>query len=457
MDLSANISMTQSQAISQNMIQSMSILQMSAVELLSYLQELSLENPVIELPEAEGQDKGRVDLQRKMEWLASTDSQNRVYYQQDQDESFLHGLKEEERLSDYLLSQLILHDYSRQDYEIIEYMILSLDGRGYFTDGISHVSRQFGVPEPHVEGLLKEVQKLDPAGVGARDIRECLLLQLSRREEGCPVAEQIISEHLAEVAKNHLHEIARKMSISTHEASLACEVIRSLNPKPGSGFSDRENLRYISPDVLVVKTGESLEILVNEYQYPKFSISEYYAHLMQETSDEEARQYLQEKMAQAKWVATCISRRATTLSNVAHALVEWQQLFFLQGKGYRRRMRLSDLAEALGLHESTVSRAMKGKYLQCAWGIFPMNYFLSSAALRQSDPKAFPEAGEATADGAKSLLRELIEQEDKAKPYSDQALADLLKERGVAISRRTVNKYRQEMGIPDKTGRKSWR
>lgn len=458
MDMSLNVSLAQKQVISQNMIQSMNILQMSAVELEEYLENLSLENPVIELAEPEESDRHQTDLQRKLEWLESTDSQNRVYYQQDQEEEFLPDLRgNEERLDDYLLSQIILNGYSEQEYEVIAYIIQSLDERGYFTDGVSQVAGRFGVTEAFVEEMLHEVQKLDPVGVGARNASECLLLQLLARKDKCPLAETIVSAYLAELAKNHLPDIAQKTHSSLKEVTAACEVIRSLNPKPGSSFSDRENLRYISPDVIVIKTAKGFEILVNEYQYPRFTVSEYYAQMLAHTEDQEAKQYLQEKMAQAKWVSDCISHRSATLSNVMRVLVDWQQAFFQNGKGYRRPMKLSDIAESLGVHESTISRAMKGKYLQCAWGIFPLNYFLASAAVKTRGAREdAPEGQEKTTDHIKQLIRELIDGEDKKKPYSDQAIAEKLMERQIVISRRTVNKYRQEMNIPDKTGRRSW-
>lgn len=456
MDMNMNVSLIQKQTISQNMIQSMNILQMSAVELEEYLENLSLENPVIELQEPEEQGRSQTDLQRKLEWLESTDSQNRVYYQQDQEETFLPDLRgNEERLSDYLLSQIILNGYTRQEYEVIAFIIQSLDERGYFTDELSQAARRFGVSEEFAQEMLLEVQKLDPVGVGARNVGECLLLQLAARKDRCPLAETIVSEYLTEVAKNHLPDIAQKTHTGLKEVTAACEVIRSLNPKPGSAFSDRENLRYISPDVIVIKTGGGLEILVNEYQYPRFTVSEYYTQMLQHTEDQEAKQYLQEKMAQAKWVSDCITHRSATLSNVMKVLVDWQQAFFQKGKGYRRPMKLSDLAEPLEVHESTISRAMKGKYLQCAWGVFPLNYFLSAVAVKQGGTGS-PEEGEKTTDHIKQLMRELIAGEDKKKPYSDQAIAEKLKENRIEISRRTVNKYRQEMNIPDKTGRRSW-
>lgn len=451
---------TQKQILSQHMVQSMEILQMSAQELEGYIENLALENPVIELPDTVSDvrrlDDRQVDLARKLEWLESTDQQNRVYYQEersaeDMQENWHESRESKEELSDYLLSQLLLADYSQQERAIVEFLVLSLDARGYLTESVESVASYLSAPQELVERLLSDIQKLDPAGVGARDLKECLLLQLKRRGTECPVAETIVVNYIDDVAKNHLPEIARKLHKSMDEILDACEVIRSLNPKPGNSFASREQMRYISPDAVVVKLADQFEILINEYQYPSFSISSYYQDMLKHTTDEEAKKYLQEKISQAQWVSGCIAQRTSTLSRVMHALVERQNEFFLYGIGYKRPMRLVDLSEELGLHESTISRTLRGKYLQCAWGVFPLNYFLTSVATMSARGRE-----EKTPEQIKALIRRIIDEEDKKKPLSDQAISQELENHDIRISRRTVNKYRTEMGLPDKSGRKSW-
>lgn len=448
----------QKQILSQHMVQSMEILQMSAQELESYIENLALENPVIELPDSRSPqpDAKQEDLQRKLDWLESTDLQNKVYYQQERSAENMqnnwHDSREsQEDLADYLLSQLLLADYSKQDRAIVEFLILSLDTRGYFTDGLASAAEYFSVSEEHVQTLLEDIQALDPAGVGARDLKECLLLQLQRKKNVSPVTEILVKNHMDDIAKNHLHDIAKKLRISVNEVSDACNEIRSLNPKPGNSFSNREQLRYISPDVVVVKLKDQFEILINEYQYPNFSISTYYQEMQKNTTDEDAKKYLTDKIQQAQWVANCIKQRSSTLSRVMHTLVEKQHSFFMNGIGHKRPMKLSDIAEALNLHESTISRAMRGKHLQCSWGVFPLNYFLTSAAAKSSDHD-----GEKTPDQIKTLIQKIVDEEDKKKPYSDQAISKKLEEFHIMLSRRTVNKYRIEMGLPDKSGRKAW-
>lgn len=456
MDLKIEIS--QKQMLSQHMVQSMEILQMSAQELEGYIEKLALENPVIELPDSNTPepDSRQEDLQRKLDWLESTDLQNKVYYQQEKTaenmEANWHDSREsEEDLSEYLLSQLLLAGYDKKDQVIVEYMIRSLDARGYFTDDLNAVAEYFFVSVEHIEELLEDIQDLDPAGVGARDLKECLLLQLERIKDVDPITEAIVADHMDDIAKNHLHDITKKLHISMDQVMDACDEIRKLNPKPGNSFSNREQLRYISPDAVVVKLEDKFEILVNEYQYPQFSISNYYQNMQKNTEDAEAKKYLQDKIQQAQWVSNCIAQRTSTLSRVMHVLVEMQHDFFLNGIGHKRPMRLADIAEKLDLHESTISRTLRGKYLQCSWGVFPLNYFLTSVAA-----KTAANDEEKTPEQIKALIRQIIDEEDKKKPYSDQAISNKLEEYDVKLSRRTVNKYRQEMNLPDKSGRKLW-
>lgn len=431
---------------------------MSATELEQFLENLSMENPVIELEENRHvePDSREQEIARKLEWLSSTDTQNRVYYQDDRDadnaESNWQDLRDiGEDLAGYLMAQLITSDYSAEEKEILEYIIYSLDSRGYFTEEAGEVAEKFHVSEHTVLHLLSEVQALDPAGVGTRDLKECLVKQLHRKKDYSKVTETLILFYLDDMAKNHLPQIAKKMHVSLEEVIEACEEIRSFNPKPGNSFSDRNRLKYISPDAVVIHMDDHFEILINEYQYPQFSISSFYQEMEKTVDDAETKKYLKEKIAQAQNIAGSIQQRNATLSKVLHVLVEMQQEFFLKGIGNKRPMRLIDIAEETGLHESTVSRTLRSKYLQCHWGVFPLNYFLTSVAATNENS-----GEEQTPEYIKNKMREVIDAEDKKKPLSDEAISKKLQEEQISISRRTVNKYRQEMGIPDKSGRKNW-
>lgn len=453
-----NLNVSQKQILSQHMVQSMEILQMSAQELDAYIEKLSIENPVIDLEDRATSvlDAQQADLQRKLDWLETTDYQNKVYYQadhsdQNSDENLYSRTDYEETLSDYLFSQIMLKPYSEEEHSIIEFIILSLDNRGYLSDDLSIVCEEFKITHEQAMHFLNEVQLLDPAGVGARNLSECLILQLDRLGLKTQLAEDIITFHLNDIAKNHLKDIARSLDVSIDEVLNICELIQTLNPKPGSTFSNRDQLRYISPDAIVVKLKDKFEILVNEYQYPRFHINTYYQELQNSTNDAETKKYLSEKIQQAKWVSGCIEQRTSTLSKVMHALVDMQYDFFQNGPGHKKPLRLSDIAAEVNLHESTISRTLRSKYLQCSWGVFPLNYFLTSVA-----NKSALSSEEKTVEQVKQCIREIINNENKQKPLSDQAISKKLEENNIHISRRTVNKYRTEMNIPDKSGRKKW-
>jgi RNA polymerase sigma-54 factor len=447
------------QGISQNMLQSIEILQMSTQELEAYVEALSMENPVIELPEypVSQLEAYEVERQRKLEWLESADWQNRVYYSderrgEDREANWSDGLEKEEELSDYLLAQLLLEDYTVKERKVLEFIVRSLDSRGYFLEELSFVAKYFSISEAEAKALLLKVQSLDPAGVGARNLQECLVLQLDRMGLQETLVEQIIRDFLPEFGKNHICEIAKKLHVLPEEIQKAGEVIRRLNPKPGNAFASRDKLPYLSPDAVVIKLEDYFEILINEYRYPQFSISSFYEQLEKTTEDGEVKTYLGEKFRQAEWVQNCISLRVKTLSELVRILVEKQREFFIYGIGYKKPMDLKSIAQELNLHESTVSRAMHNKYLQCSWGIFPFNYFLTYVAT-----KSEKDGEEKTAEEVKRLLKEVVDQEDKSSPLSDEAIARELLKQGIKISRRTVNKYRTSMGLADKKGRREWR
>lgn len=455
MDLRMEV--TQTLGLSQRMIQSTEILQMSAQELETYLKEVAVENPVVDIEEKYEKDKSDRDeeLQRKLEWLASSDEQNRVYYSEeyssdDDDKQDMWNVTDNrgEDLAEYLISQLVTLSLEGKEQEIAEYLIDLLDSRGYFMESTKQAAEYFGVEEEKVLKMLAVVQSLEPAGVGARSLSECLLLQMDRQKVDAPIVRQIVSEYLEQLGKNQLPLISRKLKITVEEVTEALEVIKTFNPKPGNSFSSRENLKYITPDVTVVKLKDYFEILLNEYMYPRISINGYYRNMLKGDSDRETKDYVSTKVKQAEWIMQCVSQRNVTLMNVAKCIVDVQERFFTYGPGYLQPLKLADVAAAIGVHESTVSRAVKDKYLQCSWGIYPMNYFFIGAISKAGSERT------TTADTAKTLLKEIIDGENHEKPYSDRVLAEKLSEKGVKISRRTVAKYREAMGIKDASGRK---
>lgn len=459
MDLKLQVKQTQT--LSQRMIQSAEILQMTSQELNTYINELALENPVIDIVEPPTAEEQRESIEQQ-EWLNSFNEENYYLYQRqnnDDDYDFKSSWNintdDGETLQDYLWSQLITENFTDQETEIIKFMLECLDNKGYLEESIETIASYFGTDTEIVEDLLSDLQALDPSGVCARTLEECLKLQLERRDMLTPVLESIIDNCLEMVAKNQIPAIARKLRLSPTETVGYCQIIKSLNPKPGVSFSSRDQLRYIIPDVTIVKFKDHFDILLNESMYPTIELNSYYRQMNQNPESSELKEYLGNKIRQAEWVKQCVTQRGKTLMQVSRAILEHQEEFFTFGPAHLNPLRLADIAQELDIHESTVSRAVSKKYLQCSWGVYPMNFFFSrSVAVQESSSESGTQS--VTAADIKRVLREIIEEENKKKPYSDRLLGEKLAERGISISRRTVAKYREEEGIADASGRKEY-
>lgn len=457
MDLGLEIKQTQN--LSPQMMQAMEILQMGSQELLEYLEETLQENPVLEREESrEESGSGNEEddlLRRKLEWLESTDVQNRTYHLEDSEdgdplERYGGEDARDETLEYYLQSQLP-GDLPQELRRVVDYVIESLNSSGYLEEPARDVACHLGVDGALAAEAVSLVQALEPAGVAAANLAECLQLQLARRgETGLPFV--IAGQYLEEVGKGHYMLIARETGATREEVAKACDALRSLNPRPGSGFSSRDHLSYITPDLVVVNFQDHFELLANDYFFPTLRVSSYYHDLMKTTSDEQVKDYLTGKLRQARWVVRSVEQRRSTLISCAECLLDLQEDFFRHGPGHLRPMSLSDIAGRLGVHESTVSRAVKDKYLQCAHGVFPLGYFFTRA-LGKSDGE---KSGAVSPDNAKAELKKLIDGENTKKPLSDQKLSELLAAKGVELSRRTVAKYREELGIPATSGRRTF-
>ena len=460
MDLKLQVKQTQT--LSQRMIQSAEILQMTSQELNTYINELALENPVIDIVEPPTAEEQRESIEQQ-EWLNSFNEENYYLYQRqnnDDDYDFKSSWNintdDGETLQDYLWSQLITENFTDQETEIIKFMLECLDNKGYLEERTETIASYFGTDTEIVEDLLSDLQALDPSGVCARTLEECLKLQLERRDILTPVLESIIDNCLEMVAKNQIPAIARKLRLSPTETAGYCQIIKSLNPKPGVSFSSRDQLRYIIPDVTIVKFKDHFDILLNESMYPTIELNSYYRQMNQNPESSELKEYLGNKIRQAEWVKQCVTQRGKTLMQVSRAILEHQEEFFTFGPAHLNPLRLADIAQELDIHESTVSRAVSKKYLQCSWGVYPMNFFFSRSVAVQESSSSESGTQSVTAADIKRVLREIIEEENKKKPYSDRLLGEKLAERGISISRRTVAKYREEEGIADASGRKEY-
>ena len=446
---------SQVQRLSQQQLQGVELLQMSAQELESYLRELSQENPVVELEEhfAPAQESPREeDLLRRLRWLEDNDRQNHYYQHIDEEEldplvrvSGTGGL--EETLVRFISRQLDRLGVEEELDRAVRYLAACLDGGGYLRFSLEELSGQTGIPLSRMKQALALLHSLEPAGVGAADLSQCLELQLLRiGEEGPALA--IVRDHLEALAKRHYRAIASALGITVEQVREAEGIIRELEPRPGAVFEQPEQVAYIQPDVFVAEEEGRFVARTRGGERPPFRISAYYRDLLSQSGEQEVREYLTGKLRQAEGVLWAIGQRERTLLRCAQAITERQQDFFRLGPQALVPLRMADVAQELGVHESTVSRSIREKYLQCARGVYPMSYFFSRSAT--ADQSGAAVGGTA----ARALLKQLLDQEDKSRPLSDQKLSEEMERQGCPISRRTVAKYREEMNIPGASGRK---
>ncbi len=437
----------QIQKLSPQMIQSMEILQMSTLELHEYVEEQLLENPVLEREETYERELGS-QLLNKLEWLAAGSRRSHGMREEEFPES-LESVADQAResLYDYLSSQILWNSLSLTLSRAVECVLSGLNDNGWLDESQEELARRGKVSVAIIAQAEQLLHELDPAGLGARDLAQCLALQLERLgEDGLPLT--IVHTHLEDMAKDHYNQIAVATGASREAVQRACRLIRSLEPRPGAAFACVEQPAYIAPDILVVEEEGELTVHAKGEDLPRLMVSSYYRELLHSNEEVQVKEYLTQKLQQADWVLKSIEQRKATMLCCAQCIVERQQEFFRFGRHYLQPMTLADVASVVGVHESTVSRAIKNKYIQCAWGTFPMGFFFNRAVGGDGE--------EIAVIRIKAFLRELIESEDKRKPLSDQKLCDALLTKGITLARRTVAKYRDELGYPSAPGRKEF-
>ena len=355
-------------------------------------------------------------------------------------------------LNSYLQWQLTHLDLNELDARISEFIVGNLDGHGFFKADIADIQKTFHCSTEEAEGVLRLVQSLDPPGIAARDIRESLLLQLERKGLEDSLAYRIVDEHLSQLQTRNYGMIARQTGVTARKVQTAVNVITSLIPYPGNEFSN-EQTNYVVPDVYVYKFDDEFVIQLNNDGLPRLQLSDKYQKLLKEkkTLNPESTSYLQEKKRSAEWFIKSIQQRQRTIYKVMESLLKFQRDFFEKGPGYLKPLILHDVADDIGMHESTVSRVTSNKYVHTPQGIYELKYFFSTAvATTNGDTVA--------AEAIKNRIRQIIRNEDPAKPLSDNKISELLKQEGIKVARRTVAKYRDQLKIlPVKHRRKARR
>ena len=442
--ISLKTDLRQELKLTPQLLQSMEVLQMNAQELLEYLNRVTEENPVLEQEDSADLRHSYEELRQKASWLDGG-----VYgatFTHDDAAFPERGAvdKETESLSSFLCDQLERKRLPKPLLALAKYMAELVDEDGYLApedlDGLTELK----IPLSLISEALETLQSLDPAGVGARSLSECLLLQLARQEHVSPAVMDITARFLPELGKKHYGPICRELGLTMEEVRAAEKVISGLDPHPGRAFQPAEPTVYVRPDVFIVELDGELRAVLNEEYLPQISVSDYYVRLLRESDEPETRDYLRQKLQQAKWLLNSLERRGGTLRRCADAILEAQRPFFTGQTTALAPMSLSTLADTLGLHPSTISRAVRGKYLQCRQGTYPLRYFFSRAVTEQGPSR----------QAVQQKLLALLASEDPCHPLSDQRLCRLLAEDGMEVARRTVAKYRMELGVGSSAARK---
>ncbi len=421
MDINNQIEIRQQQSLAAGQIQSLTILAMTNQELDGFLSGEYLENPLLEHNEIRLEDAA-----------GSGGSYGAAERGNRPDPPALPQY----RLKAELLSQLDPHNHSRRQFAVMSYLIDCLDERGYFLWDLNELSQASNFRREELEEALKILEVLEPAGIFSRDLSQCLIRQLSPAQRADPVFMELLQSHLPDLLDGKTGRAAKALGIPPVQVKRYLQIIGTLNPRPLRGLSDARTA-YVVPDVIVTRDGALWNVSLNDRWMGEYHCSGYYMRMMERCTDPELSAYFKQKLDRARFVLSCVEQRRTTLIRIVEAVLRRQAPYF-ENAGPLRPMTLEDIAGDLGLHSSTVSRAVREKYVQ----------YKRTQPLRDLFTQPLPQNGAVSPERVKQRLRQLIEEEGQ-KPLSDQQLADLLTQEGLAVSRRAVTKYRILMDIPD--------
>ena len=487
-ELRQNLKLSQQLIMTPQLQQAIKLLQLSRLELVDTINQEMEENPLLEeaLPE-EGNEQevhsaseddvqsiekqdvkaierteeltGEGDGREEFDWTNYLEDYGPVgitYNRKDTEApAWDNIITEKQSLTEHLMWQMKLSPLTEEEMRVGAQIVGNLDQNGYLCATIQEIAELEKVTEEFAEAVLKKVQEFDPAGVAARYLQECLLIQARMLGVENPIVEVIIKNHLKDLElKNYIH-IARKLKIPLREVEIAVLLISNMEPKPGSMFSE-EKVQSIIPDVYVVKSGDEYKIILNDDGMPRLRISNFYKEVMagvchhgDHNAEENGKKYIRDKVQSATWLIKSIQQRQKTIYKVAESIVKFQRDFFDRGIDFLKPLILRDVANDVEMHESTISRVVTNKYMHSPRGIFEMKYFFGSSIQRTS--------GETIASkSVKEEIKNLLSKEDSKKPYSDCEIVDLLKQKGINIARRTVAKYREMMGILPSSKRKKY-
>jgi RNA polymerase sigma-54 factor len=454
--LSQTQTLSQQQVLAPQLQQSLQILQVPMLELRNLIQQEIQTNPTIEEehtePTIEDRQQEHDEFQEEFDRLAKLDEEWRDYMAQsagysgrsseeeERRQFFFDSLVKEETLQQHLLEQVTSTDLPMEDRKTAELIIGNIDERGFLQSAPEEIAQNSGLESEDIQRVLEVVQTFHPVGVAARDLRDCLLIQLRRLGKDGTLEYRIVDRFLEDLGKRRFPEIARRLGTTVDQIQRAANFIGTLDPKPGQIFTADPN-NYVLPDVTVERIGGDWQISLNGDQIPHLRISNTYKDIMaQDSNGSEVRDYIRDKIRSGKFLIKSIHQRQQTISNIAHEIVGRQMDFLESGPSALRPLTMVQIADAVGVHETTVSRAISGKYMATPHGVFEMKYFFT--------PGYQTAGGESMSNtSVKGAIADLVKAEDPKNPLSDKEIVEILSKRGIPIARRTVAKYRNELNI----------
>ena len=481
-EIKQQLRLSQQLVMTPQLQQAIKLLQLSRLELADLVQQELQENPVLEetvdseedLPREVAADshdaetpstepQGDVPENREasvadkiadIDWQSYAEAYPQTGFQgearEDDERRSLEGtLTRRETLAEHLEWQLQLSDASELERVAATWLIGNLDDDGYLRADLEEIARRSGVALEVVESALRKLQLFDPAGVAARDLRECLLLQIIALRIDEPLVRTLVADHIEALQKRDFRGISRALGVTIEEVAAAARVVGRLEPRPGRPFGGEDPV-YIVPDIYVYKVGDDLHVVLNEDGLPKLRINQLYRDVLARGGAgvaKDTRDYVQDKVRSALWLIKSIHQRQRTIYKVMTSIIKHQREFFERGVQYLKPLNLRDVAEDIGMHESTVSRVTTNKYSHTPQGIFELKFFFNSSINRVD--------GDAIAsESVKEKIRRIIAAEDPRRPLSDQRIAEMLRTANIDIARRTVTKYREAMNILSSTKRR---
>lgn len=475
LELKQSLNLSQQLIMTPQLQQAIKLLQLSRLELLEAIyqeietnpvleeqgvveheEEVSLDDEKLEIDE-ETSPLPEVDVevapQEEVDWESYISEYNTGWaelpYEDREVPQFENITSTKTNLYSHLMWQLNMSNLDEVQKEIGLHIIGNITNDGYLDITVDELAENTGQPVEKVEKILKLIQSFDPVGVGARDTRECLLIQARLQGLEGTLVEKILMDHLKDLEDKRYENIAKKLGVSMDEVISAVSIIRGFEPKPGRSYSDEETI-YVSPDIYVFKVGDDYEIVLNEDGLPKLRINAYYKDVLRhkDSLPDNVRDYIQEKLKSAAWLIKSIHQRQRTIYKVTESIVRFQRDFLDKGITHLKPLVLRDVAEDIQMHESTISRVTTNKYVYTPQGLFELKFFFNSAISSMDGDTVASES-------VKEHIRNIIKMENKQRPYSDQEIAEILKKLNIRVARRTVAKYRESMGIlPSRKRRK---